>query len=257
MTRDVEDSALLMSVLSRPDSRDFMDLPPQEIDWAVKPLSPRGLKIGLLLEIGCGDSPAPETRAAIETAARDFVLAGAIVEPLPPFLTGEMLDGWDRFMRMRFHLDTRDLPAARRERMLPFIRAWADSAAPLSGEDVFRGYSQIMAMRKATVAATSAYDFVIAPTAPCVAFAAEDPSPSNDPLNPFPHIGFTLPFSLSEQPAASINCGYDSQGLPIGLQIVGRRFDDVGVLSLSRAFEEMRRARGRPWPEPPRPTTAS
>ena len=42
-----------------------------------------------------------------------------------------------------------------------------------------------------------------------------------------------------------------AQGLPIGLQIVGRRFDDLGVLSVSRAFEEMRRAQARAWPEPP------
>ena len=108
-------------------------------------------------------------------------------------------------------------------------------------------------MRQTTVAATEPYDFVITPTAPMVAYSAEEPSPSKDPLNPFPHIGFTLPFSVSEQPAASINCGYDSQGLPIGLQIVGRRFDDVGVLSVSRAFEEMRSGEARAWPEPPAP----
>jgi aspartyl-tRNA(Asn)/glutamyl-tRNA(Gln) amidotransferase subunit A len=251
MTRDVEDSALLMSVLSQPDSRDFMNLPPQELDWKIKPASLRGVKIGLLTEIGCGALPAAETRAAVETAARDLALAGAVVEPMTPFLTQEMLNGWDRFMRMRFYLDTRDLPAEKRDRILPFIRAWADSASSLSGEDVFRGYSQAMAMRQATVAATEPYDFVIMPTAPMVAYSAEYPSPSNDPLDPFPHIGFTVPFSVSEQPAASINCGYDSHGLPIGLQIVGRRFDDVGVLSAARAFEEMRRGQAHAWPEPP------
>ena len=58
---------------------------------------------------------------------------------------------------------------------------------------------------------------------------------------------------MSEQPAASINCGYDAQGLPIGLQIIGKRFDDVGVLAASRAFEEMRREQSRAWPEPPAP----
>ena len=113
MTRNVEDAALLMSVLSRPDSRDFMNLPPQELDWKIKPASLRGLKIGLLLEIGCGAPPAAETRAAIEKAARDLALAGAIVEPISPFLTQEMLNGWDRFMRMRSYLDTRDLPAGK------------------------------------------------------------------------------------------------------------------------------------------------
>jgi aspartyl-tRNA(Asn)/glutamyl-tRNA(Gln) amidotransferase subunit A len=75
-------------------------------------------------------------------------------------------------------------------------------------------------------------------------------SPSNDPLNPFPHIGFTVALNMSDHPAASINCGYTSEGLPIGLQIIGRRFDDVGVLGVSLAFEEMRAAEARPWPEP-------
>ena len=55
---------------------------------------------------------------------------------------------------------------------------------------------------------------------------------------------------MSEQPAASINCGTTSGGLPIGLQISGRRFDDLGVLQLARAYEEMRGPQ-RPWPAPP------
>jgi Asp-tRNA(Asn)/Glu-tRNA(Gln) amidotransferase A subunit family amidase len=56
---------------------------------------------------------------------------------------------------------------------------------------------------------------------------------------------------MSGQPAASVNCGFSEEGLPIGLQIVGRRFDDVGVLSVVRAYEQIRSAPTRPWPEPP------
>ena len=56
---------------------------------------------------------------------------------------------------------------------------------------------------------------------------------------------------MSEQPAASVNCGFGANDLPIGLQIVGRRFDDVGVLSVARAYEEIRSAEMLPWPEPP------
>ena len=105
-------------------------------------------------------------------------------------------------------------------------------------------------MRKAAVAATQPFDFVLTPTAPMTAYPAEWASPSRDPLNPFPHIGFTVAFNMSGQPAVSVNCGFDGEGLPIGLQIVGRRFDDVGVLSLARAFEEMRGGEAA-WPEPP------
>jgi Asp-tRNA(Asn)/Glu-tRNA(Gln) amidotransferase A subunit family amidase len=52
---------------------------------------------------------------------------------------------------------------------------------------------------------------------------------------------------MSEQPALSINCGYAASGMPIGLQIAGRRFDDVGVLRVGAAFEAMCGPR-RPWP---------
>jgi aspartyl-tRNA(Asn)/glutamyl-tRNA(Gln) amidotransferase subunit A len=213
----------------------------------------RGLRIGLLLDAGCGVPPTPEVRGAIEAAARDFALAGAHVEPMTPFLTQEMLDGLDRFWRMRSLIDINALSRDKREKILPFIHAWAESASTLSTEQLFHGFNQRMAMGKAAVAATIPFDFLLSPTAPMTAYAAELPSPSNDPLNPFPHIGFTVAFNMSEQPAASINCGYDAQGLPIGLQIIGKRFDDVGVLAASRAFEEMRREQSRAWPEPPAP----
>ncbi|MGA2792158.1 MAG: amidase [Roseiarcus sp.] len=251
LTRSVDDAALLMATLSRPDARDFTSLPPQELDWRIQPARLKGLRIGLLLDAGCGVLPTLEVRRAIEAAARDFALAGAIVEPLAPFLTQEMLDGLDQFWRMRSLIDIRRLTQDRREKILPFIRAWAESASGLSVEQLFHGFNQIAAMAKTAVAATLPFDFILSPTAPMTAYAAEWPSPSNDPLNPFPHIGFTVAFNMSEQPAASINCGYDTQGLPIGLQIVGRRFDDVGVLSVSRAFEEMRRAHSRAWPDHP------
>ena len=64
----------------------------------------------------------------------------------------------------------------------------------------------------------------------------------------YEHIGFTVPFNMSEQPAASICAGYDDDGMPIGLQIVGHRFDDAGVLRMAAAYEAIRPA-GRPWPE--------
>ncbi|MGO4871432.1 MAG: amidase [Roseiarcus sp.] len=251
MTRSVADAALMMATLSLPDARDYMSLPPQTLDWRVKPAELIGLRIGLLMAAGCGDAAMAPVRAAVERAARDFAGAGAIVEPLAPFLTQEMLDGLDRFWRMRSLIEIRALPRERREKILPFIRAWAESAADLSGEAVFHGFSQILAMRKAAIVATLPYDFVLSPTAPNVAYSAEMASPSGDPLNPFPHIGFTVAFNMSEQPAATINCGYSDEGLPISLQIVGRRFDDVGVLSLAMAFEAMRASEARAWPEPP------
>ena len=95
--------------------------------------------------------------------------------------------------------------------MLPYIQQWADSAAGMDGEAVFRAFSQFHATRVATVDACRAFDYVISPTSPVPAFAAELPSPTNDPLRPLEHIGFTVPFNMSEQPAASINCGYTAR----------------------------------------------
>ena len=93
------------------------------------------------------------------------------------------------------------------------------------------------------------YDFLLSPTSPITAYAVDEATPGNDPEKPFEHIGFTAPFNMSEQPACSICAGYDEQGLPIGLQIVGHRFDDVGVLRMARAYETLRPP-PRPWPQP-------
>ena len=252
MTRSVADSALLMQVLSKPDARDSMSLPEQVIAWehfdaGVHRL--RGLRIGLLMEAGCGLPVDTEVAAAVRRAGELFENAGAVVEPMEPFMTPAMLHGLDHFWRMRSRVDLAALPAQDRDKVLPYIRQWADSAADMSGTEVFAAASQSQAMRFASVKACGRYDFVISPTAPVVAFLAEWPSPTNDPLHGLEHIAFTVPYNMSEQPAASINCGYTRDGLPIGLQIAGQRFDDLGVLQVARAFERIRDAQ-RPWPEP-------
>ena len=86
---------------------------------------------------------------------------------------------------------------------------------------------------------------------PVVNFPAEFASPLNDPAKPFEHICFTVPWNMSENPALSINGGYDKKGFPIGVQIIGRRFDDIGVLGMGKAFEGLRGPQ-KPWPTPPK-----
>ena len=250
MTRTVADAALMMRVLSQPDWRDATSLPAQDIDWDALEIDPRGLRLGLQLDAGWGMALDGQVRAVIEDAARRFEAAGATVEPMPAFMTREMADGMDRFWRMRSWLDISALPAERRERVLPYIRDWVASGAELTAAQVFHGHSQMAAMRDAAVAATQPFDFVLSPVAPCVAFAADWASPLNDPQWPFEHIAFTLPWNMSEQPASSVNAGWNDAGLPIGLQIVGRRHDDLGVLRLSRLWERLR-GEQRAWPDPP------
>ena len=254
MTRTVADAALMMQVLSQPDARDSMGLPAQDIAWGEYDRGAehlRGLRIGLLLDAGCGLPVDPEVRAAVESTARLMEAAGATIVPMQPFMTQAMLDGMDHFWRMRSHIDLQALPLQKREKVLPYIRAWADSAAGMTGTAVFTASHQFHLTRLAAVKACSAFDYVISPVAPNVAFQAELPSPTNDPLRPLEHIGFTVPFNMSEQPAASVNCGYTEAGLPIGLQIAGVRFDDLGVLQVAHAFELIRGPQ-RPWPQPPK-----
>ena len=251
MTRDIADAALMMGVLSQPDARDHMSLPFQDFDWLNLDIDVRGLRIGLQLDAGCGLPLDPEIRAAVEAAARLFESAGAIVTPLKPWMTPEMLDGVDRFWRTRSAIDLGALPQARRDKILPFIRAWAESGGGQSGEAVFRSYYETLNVRAKTVAATAPFDYVLSPVAPVVAYNAEWAAPTNEVATTMHHIGSTLPYNMSEQPAASVNCGYTRAGLPIGLQIAGARFDDLGVLRVARAWERMRPAQ-QPWPQPPR-----
>ena len=253
MTRTVADAALMMQVLSLPDARDSMSLPWQDIRWdhfdrGVEML--QGLRIGVLHDAGCGLPVDPDITRAVQRAADLLQHAGAIIEPMGPFLTPTMLDGLDHFWRMRSYLDLAALRPQDRAKVLPYIHTWADSARHMTPTGVFAAASQSHAVRLASVQACERFDFVISPTAPVSAFAAELPSPTNDPLHGLEHIAFTVPFNMSEQPAASVNCGYTSAGLPIGLQIAGKRFNDLGVLQMARAFELLRDPQ-RPWPDPP------
>ena len=158
-----------------------------------------------------------------------------------------MLDGMDRFRRARAWADLGALPEQRRAKVLPAILEWAAPGAELSGAEVFHGYSQMDAMAVAAHRALAELDFLLLPTAPIPPFPVEYASAFDDPARPFEHIATSLPFNMSGQPALSVNCGYTAGGLPIGLQIVGRRFDDAGVLAVAMAYEELRPPQ-RPWP---------
>jgi len=249
MTRTIADSALMMAALARPDARDYMSLPPAELDWSAAPIDLKGLRIGLQIDPGCGLPVDAEVADAVTAAVRLFEAAGAIVEPVAPYLTREMLDGLDRFWRTRFLDETRHLPPERYALILPYIREWVETAKDYDGLTVYTGFDQIIRIQEAGLRAFEGYDFWLSPVAPVPAFPAEYASPVNDPARPFEHISFTVGANMTQQPAASINCGYTAAGLPIGLQIVGRRFDDPGVLRLAAAYEAMR-PRQRPWPTP-------
>ncbi len=243
LARTVMDVAAAMDILSQPDARDSMSLPPQDIDWGAADVDAshlRGLRIGLWTEPGCGLDVHPEVLATVQDAAARLKSAGAKVVALRPFFTRAMLDGMDHFWRTRSRIDLAALPPEARQRVLPYIRAWADSSAGMSADDVYHAFNQFLLTRHATVRATASVDYVVSPVAPVLAFAADWASPTNDPLRPLEHIAFTVPFNMSEQPAISVPCGMSCNGLPIGVQIAGARFDDLGVLKVARALEHLR-----------------
>jgi len=250
MTRTVEDAAISMATLSRPDWRDGTSLPPNDFDWMDFEIDLKGMKIGLMLEAGIGLPVEAEVRDAVTVAARRFEEAGAEIIHVKPIMTRVMLDGLDNFWRARFWGDIEKMPEERRALILPYIHQWAEGGTYISGVEAVRGFNQTIEMRKAAGALFTRVDAVLSPTNPIVSYPAEWASPTNDPSKPFEHIGFTVPWNMSEQPAASINCGFSSSGMPIGLQIVGPRFGDLAVLKLSRAFEQWTGGITR-WPEPP------
>ncbi len=251
MTRTVDDAALMMSVLSRPDRRDGMSLPPNDINWKALDKSIRKLRIGLMLDLGVGQALEKDVRDVAVRAAKAFESAGAVVTEVDGVLTREMLDGLDNFWRARMWDDLSRLTPAERNKALPYILKWAEAGAKLSGVDVIRGFNATMAIRAAAAKRFCDLDYVISPVSPVVNFAAELAAPINDPEKPFEHIAYTVPWNMSENPAASINGGFSASGFPIGVQIVGRRFDDLGVLGMAKAFEGLRGPQ-RPWPVPPK-----
>ncbi len=258
MTRCVADAALMMDALAQPDWRDATSLPPQPLAWAAlaAPCSDdeaasawRGKRVALLRRAGWGMAVRPDIDAAIVAAARRAEAAGAVVEEIEPFLTAEMAEGIDRFWRVRSWVEIQALPPERRARVLPYILDWVAPGASVGAAQLLQGYHQMGALRDAAVAATQAYDALLSPVAPGPTFPAEWAGPLNDPARAMHHIGFTLPFNMSEQPAISVPAAMTADGLPIGLQIAGRRHDDLGVLALARGFERLR-APLPPWPEP-------
>src|SRR5436309_1632583 len=168
MTRSVDDAALMMSVLSKPDRRDGMSLPPHDINWKKLELPPATKRIGLMLDLGVGQPLEPPVREVALQAARAFEAAGAEIIEVGAVLTREMLDGLDAFWRARSWDDLSKLAPQDRARALPYIYQWAEGAAKLSGVDVVRGFNATMAIRTAAAKLFCDVDYVISPVSPVV-----------------------------------------------------------------------------------------
>ncbi|MDO5055780.1 MAG: amidase family protein [Lautropia sp.] len=243
VTRTVHDAAAAMNILVRPDDRDFMSLPPEQGEYRMRVdgMSPKSLSIAVLTDMGHGLSIDPAILGAVQAAARALQMAGAAVETVDSFLSPAMFDGLQLYLESAVHAELQAMPADEQRRVPAFVHAWsARRAGQASGLAVMQAWRQVMAMRAAISAALEGYDYLLMPVSPVLPYAAEALSPSGNPADGLPHIICTAPWNLAENPAATVNWTQDASGAPVGVQVVGHRFDDLGVLRLSRSLEILR-----------------
>ena len=155
---------------AQPDERDTMSLPSQDIAWTNLGATARPAHRPAA---GCRRGPAGRARGARRGRSGGAALraAGAIVEPMQPFMTRAMLDGMDAFWRMRSWLDIEALPPEQRAKVLPYIARLGRGGAKLSGERRVPRLQPVQRAAPARGAACRPFDYVLSPTAPIPAFA--------------------------------------------------------------------------------------
>jgi len=237
MTCTVTDAALVMNVITRPDERDFTSLPYDARDYregledGVK-----GVRIGVLEDIGFGMKTDPRVRETLLRAARMFAELGAVVDPIPPLFDNDPEPDFDRALHIHTYLLFSTMTPEEQDAMLPVLANWCRESNAGTKQELMRSLVNSGPIRRATLAPFAEHEFVLAPVMAVLPYAAELPWPPGGTA----HNPFCFPFNMSEQPAASINAEFSNEGLPIALQIIGRRFDDRGVLRAARAFEKAR-----------------
>jgi Asp-tRNA(Asn)/Glu-tRNA(Gln) amidotransferase A subunit family amidase len=252
MGRSVDDIARLLTVLARQDERDTWSLPADGVRYHERlGRDVKGLRIGILTDMGFGSRPAAEVRDAVEVAGRLLAGAGAIVEPFVSPLDDDAYAPIDLFLQVRGYLEYSSLPPhmAGESDINPYVREWCLGGARHSGADLYRALGQIGKMKAALLAAFDGWDYVIAPTLPVVNFPAEEPGVSRQ--KPLEHTLFTAMFNQTCQPASTICMAFDHRHLPIGVQVIGHRFDDLGVLQVTKSLEGLR-SLTMDWPFQPR-----
>jgi len=235
MARTVEDAVLLMAVIAAPDARDFTALPAAGVDYRSRVTGDvSGARIGVIGDLGFGILTDPEVLAKVEAATRLLEREGCRTTPLSAQFNADDLRLAERFYKVRCRTELNACPAERRDQAT-IISAWSAEAERWSAVEFYGIFNALQRLRERATHLIDGFDFLILPTVHRAAFEAGFPGFSETRL--FEPWANTFLFNLTEQPASSINCGLTAAGLPIGLQIVGRRFDDLGVLQLSRACE--------------------
>jgi len=249
MTRTVADAALMLDALAVPDARDWTSLPPEDFDYldAIEG-GVEGLRIAFSPDLGYVEVE-PEIRKAVEAAVRAFEDLGARVEVKDPGFEDpiEVLDiHWNAGAANAL----RDYDEKTRELMDPGLIEIANRGA---GYSVMQ-YLDAVARRNELGIHMSTfhaeYDLLLTPTLPIPAFEGVREVPEGWRHESWMSwTPFTYPFNLTQQPAASVPCGFTSSGLPIGLQIVGAKYEDALVLRAAHAYQTARPLTDRKPPE--------
>lgn len=236
MGRSVADVAALHTVIGRPDRTDTFSLP-EETGIYPGPLTRlAGLRVGVLSDLGCGNPAEAAVLEPVNRAAEVLDSYGASITVVPTLFEEDPLAGLERTFQIRLCAELEAFGGARDSMILPELAEWAAGAKKLSATDSYRAHSDVMRAQMKVQQALDAYDFVIAPVVPDARLAAEE---RINPAHPFINAGYTAWFNQTGQPAASVCFGM-TDGLPVGIQIIGRRFDDWRVLALAGLLEQER-----------------
>ncbi|WP_206510420.1 amidase [Rhodococcus sp. BGS-1C] len=237
MARSVDDLIDLYRVISRPDPRDTWSLPPEDTAGIHATLTPAGLRIGVMLDMGYGTTISDEVLRVVRSAAAQLSAAGALVTEMPPIFGEDPYPALDRLFQVRARTEWEAIPEDRRSQVLPAVADWASEAANYSAAQFSRDNEAVMRSQEIVRARTSEFDFVISPVIPTVGFAADEVG--LDPVQPLGHCGFTAWFNQTAQPASALCFGF-SEHMPVGIQVAGPRFADQTVLRLTKWLEGTR-----------------
>ncbi|MEC5387531.1 amidase [Uliginosibacterium sp. H3] len=234
LTRTVSDAALLLNTISGFDARDWTSLPQTGRDWRIGLNDGvRGLRIAYSRTLGYV-KVAPHIAEVIDKAVTVFSELGAIVEEVDPGFTDPrpILDvlAAERAIRLK-----REIPPERFHLVDEEIREHVERASPYTLTDYVAASEQRQSLAILLRHFHERYDLLLTPV-------LADSVPK---LGERANAPFSVPFNLTQQPAASVPAGFDVNGLPVGLHIVGPAHRDDLVLRAARAFEATQVQR---WP---------
>jgi aspartyl-tRNA(Asn)/glutamyl-tRNA(Gln) amidotransferase subunit A len=239
--RRVEDLALLLTVMSRPDARDWTSLPYDGRDYREGlAAGVRGLRIAFSPDLGYVNNVDPEVATAVRRAAESFLELGAHVDEVAPgFSSPEEISTRLWFVGALTLIN--NMTPAQVALTDPALRWQADEGRKVSVMEL-----QSLTARRSELGSFmrqfhQRYDLLLTPGVSVPAFEAKAPDQWRLALDTF--LGwtpFSYPFNLTQQPAAVVPCGLTRSGLPVALQIVGPMHADALVLRAAHAYESTR-----------------